>query len=406
MKNKIENFTKWAFISLATLPLLKPNHNSIIIILCALLTSFYFFNTKTKKRFESKNLTYLLPFFLFLCYELISKSYNFKTILLNLPFLIFPLLFIYKPNFINNKVRDKSFVVFQISVVIQTLFFFVTFLRKNSLDTLFNISKENIPFFREYVMNNYLFEIHPTYFSSYLLFSITISFFKFKESKIFNFLNILFSIFFILLFSSRIIILLLFATILSFVIYHFLLKGTKSKSLVVVGVIILLTGLFFLKSSFILNRFYEIKNEINKPVVGNYYNSTNTRIAIYKCDVFLTRESPFWGYGNDLQKELNKCFAENNDSDFYKINVFNTHNYYYHLILYGGILFLLIFLFYFYSVFKNIKYSLLGIFLFFQFLSINLTENYLSRHYGLVLFCYFTSLFIFFKKERINARVK
>jgi len=406
MKKKIENFTKWAFISLATLPLLKPSHNSIIIILCALLTSFYFFNTKIKKRFESKNLTYLLPFFLFLCYELISKSYNLQTILLNLPYLIFPLLFIYKPNFINNKVRDKSFVVFQISVVIQTLLFFVTFLRKNSLSTLFNISNENIPFFREYVMNNYLFEIHPTYFSSYLLFSITISFFKFKESKIFYFLNILFSIFFIFLFSSRIIILLLFVTILSFVIYHFLLKGAKSKSLVVVGTIILLTGLFFLKSSFILNRFYEIKNEINKPVVGNYYNSTNTRIAIYKCDIFLTRDSPFWGYGNELQKELNKCFAENNNSNFYKINVFNTHNYYYHLILYGGILFLLVFLFYFYSVFKNIKYSLLGVFLFFQFLSINLTENYLSRHYGLVLFCYFTSLFMFFKKERINARVK
>jgi hypothetical protein len=48
----------------------------------------------------------------------------------------------------------------------------------------------------------------------------------------------------------------------------------------------------------------------------------------------------------------------------------------------------------------------LAVFLFFQFLSINLTENYLSRHYGLVLFCYFTSLFMFFKKERINARVK
>jgi O-antigen ligase len=406
MKKKLENFTKLAFISLATLPLLKPNHNSIIIILCALLTSFYFFNTKTKKRFEFKNLTYLLPFFLFLCYELISKSYNLQTILLNLPYLIFPLLFIYKPNFINNKVRDKSFVVFQISVVIQTLLFFVTFLRKNSLRTLFNISKENIPFFREYVMNNYLFEIHPTYFSSYLLFSITISFFKFKESKIFYSLNILFSIFFIFLFSSRIIILLLFVTILSFVIYHFLLKGTKSKSLVIVSTIILLTGSFFLKSSFILNRFYEIKNEINKPVVGNYYNSTNTRVAIYKCDIFLTSDLPFWGYGNELQKELNICFAENNNSNFYKINVFNTHNYYYHLILYGGILFLLVFLFYFYSVFKNIKYSLLAVFLFFQFLSINLTENYLSRHYGLVLFCYFTSLFMFFKKERIDARVK
>jgi O-antigen ligase len=107
-----------------------------------------------------------------------------------------------------------------------------------------------------------------------------------------------------------------------------------------------------------------------------------------------------------LQQKLNQCFAENNNSDFYKISVFNTHNYYFHLMLYGGILFLLLFLLYVYFVFKNIKYNVLGVFLFFQFLSINLTENYLSRHYGLVLFCYFTSLFMFFKKERINARVR
>lgn len=406
MNKRIEKFTKLAFISLAALPLLKPNHNSMIIILCMLLTLFHLFKIKNKIKINLNILLYLIPFFLFLIYELISQTFNSKTILLNLPFLVFPLLFLLKPNFIDTKIRDKSFKVFQISVVLQTLFFFVTFLKTNALSTLFNISKENIPFFREFVTNNYYFEIHPTYFSSYLLLSITISLFKFKESIFINFLNIIFSFFFIILFSSRIIIILLILTLLFYLSYSLFLKVSSKKSLFIIGIIPVVIFLFFLKSSFVLNRFYEIKNEINKPIVGNYYNSTNTRLAIYKCDVILTKEMPFWGYGDSLQKELNNCYAKNNDSDFYKISTFNTHNYYFYLLLYGGVFFILTFLFYLFMIFKKIKYSLFGIFIFFQFLLINLTENYLSRHYGIVLFCYFTSLFIFFNKEKVNATTR
>jgi len=34
-----------------------------------------------------------------------------------------------------------------------------------------------------------------------------------------------------------------------------------------------------------------------------------------------------------------------------------------------------------------------------QFLLINLTENYFSRHYGIVLFTYLISMFIFIKER-------
>jgi O-antigen ligase len=375
MNKILENSTKIAFISLATLPLLKANYNSMLIILCALLTILYFFKNKIKQKFEFKSLVYSLPFFLYLFYELFSKSYNLSIILLNLPFLIFPLLFLYKPKFINNEIKERSFVVFQLSVVIQTILFLITFLRMNNLNKLFAISKENIPFFREYVTNNYLFEIHPTYFSSYLLLGITISLFKFNKSKILHSLNTLFSIFFLFLFSSRIIILLLFVTIFAFLAHYLFLKRTKKKYIILAGLLSVLLFTIVLNTDFVSKRFKEIKTEINKPIIGKYYNSTNTRIAIYKCDIFLAKNLPFWGYGMQLQQKLNQCFAENNNSDFYKISVFNTHNYYFHLMLYGGILFLLLFLLYVYFVFKNIKYNVLGVFLFFQ-------------------------------KERINARVR
>lgn len=187
-------------------------------------------------------------------------------------------------------------------------------------------------------------------------------------------------------------------------IYKLLFQRDKSKIFLVAGSLGVILVLGFFNNNFILNRFQEIKNEINKPIVGNRYNSTNTRLAIYKCDYLLIKRVPFWGYGSKLQEQLNNCFAENNESEFYKIGVFNTHNYYFNLILYGGYLFLLLFLLYLIFLIKNLKHNYLAIFIFFQFLIINLTENYLSRHYGLVLFCYFTSLFIFFKKEKINAR--
>ncbi len=149
----------------------------------------------------------------------------------------------------------------------------------------------------------------------------------------------------------------------------------------------------------IKDRFDEIRTEINKPIVGSYYNSTNTRVAIIKCSTILLKQVPFFGFGDELQKELNDCYGRMNDSQFYKISTFNTHNYYFNLILYGGWLFLIVFLIYIVFVYKNIKYSTLGLFLLMQFLLINLTENYFSRHYGVVLFTYFTSLFIFIKEK-------
>ena len=406
MKHILEKFTKISFISLATLPLIKPNHNSILIILCTILTLYYFFKSLNKPSFKIKNLGYCLPFFLFLLYEILANSYNTKLILLNLPFLIFPLLFYYRPRFIDYKVRNISLVVFQVSVVLQAFIFLLTFLHGNTFTKLFFISKENIPFFREYVTNNYLFEIHPTYFSAFLLVSITISLFRFKKSKIAYTLNVFISIFFLVLFSSRIILLLLLLTLVSFVCYQIFLRSFKNKIILTIGIVMLVLSCTTIKSTFILKRFQEVRLEINKPIVGKHYNSTNTRVAIYRCDLILANSIPFWGYGSQLQEQLNTCFANTNESDFYKISVFNTHNYYFNMLLYGGLLFLLAFLFYLYFICKNLRHSLLGLSIFLQFLFINLTENYLSRHYGIVLFCYFTCLFIFFKNEKTNAATK
>lgn len=400
----LENFTKLSFVSLATLPLLKTNYNSMIIILCAVLTITWFLKTKQKVIIKKKYLFLTTPFFLFFIYELLSLQYSSVRVLINLPFLVFPLLFLFRPKFIDEKIFEKSILIFQAATIVQSLIYLMIFLRENSVYKIFHVSNENIPFFREYVSNNYLVEMHPTYFSSFLLISITISLFSFSKGKIFNTINGVISTLFLILFSSRVIILLLVITLVSFVVLT-ALKGNK-KSAITVGSLGLILLLIFSLNSTVKKRFNELITEMNKPVVGDYYNSTNTRMAIYKCDIQLLKEVPFFGFGNKLQTKLDDCYKNNNDSDFYKISVFNTHNYYFNLVLFGGWVFLILFLIYLVVSFNYLKYSILFMFVFFQFLAINLTENYFSRHYGVVLFTYFTSLFIFKIENEKSTTIK
>jgi len=393
----LEKFTKISFLALATLPFLKANYNSKVIILWAVVVLVSFFKINRKHKFNINDMVYTLPFFMFFFYEIFSGSFNLSRIILVLPFLIFPTIFLLKPKFINEYIFNLSFLIFQISVLLQSFIYLFVFLKENSIFKLLDISSHNIPFFREYVTNNYLIELHPTYFSSFLLFSITISLFKFIKKRFFHFFNIISSLFFIVLFSSRIIILLLLLTFVCYIIF-IAYKNRKKESLII-GVIVLTVFLFIANTKVVKDRFYEIKEQMNNPIVGSYYNSSNTRLAIYKCDYLLIKEVPFFGFGNNLQIKLNQCYADNNNSEFYQISVFNTHNYYFNLILYGGWFFLFLFLIYLFFIFERIKKNPLHLFVFIQFLLINLTENYLSRHYGIVLFCYFVVIFVTINKD-------
>ena len=400
----LEKFTKISFLALATLPFLKANYNSKVIILWAVVVLVSFFKIKRKHKFSINYMVYTLPFFMFFFYEIFSGSFNLSRIILVLPFLIFPTIFLLKPKFINEYIFNLSFLIFQISVLLQSFIYLFVFLKENSIFKLLDISSHNIPFFREYVTNNYLIELHPTYFSSFLLFSITISLFKFVKIRFFHFFNIISSLFFIVLFSSRIIILLLLLTFVCYII--FIASKNRKKESLIIGVIVLTVFLFIANTKVVKDRFYEIKEQMNNPIVGSYYNSSNTRLAIYKCDYLLIKEVPFFGFGNNLQIKLNQCYADNNNSEFYQISVFNTHNYYFNLILYGGWFFLFLFLIYLFFIFERIKKNPLHLFVFIQFLLINLTENYLSRHYGIVLFCYFAVIFVTINKNEQNTRLK
>lgn len=406
-KISFKNFTTTSYLSLATLPLFKENINSFLIIITAILTIINFIGAKKKKTFKIKYWPLTILFWMFLFHEILSQDFNFSRVLVYLPFLIFPLIFYFKPNYIDYKTKEKSIIVFQLSTILQISIYLFLFLYNQPLTKLF-YTRQNVPFFREYVSGNYLFEIHPTYFSSFLLISFTISMFKLFSKKqkylLFNIFNILLMVFFVFLFASRIIIIILLLTIFIMPIY-FALKGNRKQVLVVfLSILSLLILLIIPQKDIFERRFNELKTEINNPIINDYHNSTNIRVAILKCGIILIKNVPSFGYGEELQKKLNECYKENNDSNFYELKIYNTHNYYIYLIAYGGWMFFLLFFMYVFFVYKNIKYSTLGIFILTQILMINLTENYFSRHYGIVLFSYLTALLIFVESKKINEQ--
>lgn len=398
----LKKLTIISFLSLATLPLFQEHHNSWIIISCLILTLVNLLKSNKKIALNSSFLLLISPFFFVFLVQLLNSTFSLKTVLLNLPFVALPIIFANRPDYINERIKNKSLLIFQISVCVQAVLFFWVFLKNNALSTLFQVSQENIPFFREFVFEHSWVKIHPTYFSAFLLVSVTISLSYINKSRVFHILNFVFCIFFLILFSSRIIILIFFATIGSFILYQFFSNQLSKKMKLGLVLLTFIVMIAFLKSDIVYERFEEIRTEISKPIVGNYYNTTNTRITIWKCDWELIKKAPFFGFGNDLQNQLNQCFASITKSDFYKMNTYNTHNFYIHIVLFGGWLLLLFFLIYFFVVFKWIRYSKLAIILFVQILLINLTENFLWRHYGLVLFTYFTALFVYIDEKRIS----
>ena len=186
--------------------------------------------------------------------------------------------------------------------------------------------------------------------------------------------------------------------------YVILISKSKKKFIKTISAIFILGALtFFGFKDLIKDRFYEIKTEINKPIVGDYHNSINIRVAIIKCSIDLLKEAPILGFGQNLQKKLNDCYKTNNKSNFYTLSTYNTHNYYFNLVLYGGWFLLLLFLLYIYFLLFKVKYPLFISIIIFQLLLINSTENFFSRHHGILLFIYFISLFL--SPEKVHKKL-
>ncbi len=260
--------------------------------------------------------------------------------------------------------------------------------------------------------------MHPTYYSIFFLLNIFSFIYLFPKVKsrynrVGLVLVILVFILFMISLSAKMpLVTLMVVFLLSPFIYWY---KNAVKSGVVFYFLILtasfLMGYWFLKKvpNRAVQEVYDYYNYLKGEELKNYYEydklavaydtfwfrKTN-RIVIWKNSLELIQQSPLIGFGTgDVEDELIATYKKN--KELWRMQFFNSHNQYLDYQLRYGIpgllvlIFLLVYLFRFAWTQNDYLYlSFLLIFIL-GFLS----ENLIQRHWGIVLFAFFNSLFYY-----------
>lgn len=397
-KQWLEKLIKYLFLAVFCFPILKDNHTSIIIISLCFATLLYFVSNKMKPVFDFRFVYLTIPIFIFILYPLFFQNSYFvlNIVQRHVLFAIIPVLFGFLPiNIVSQAVINKGVTVFKNACLVLACYYLYIFLGAHSIYDLFSFGVSYQPVFRTAVYDVPLNSIHPTYASIFFVFAIAVAVLDFNKGRAYNTFLILVFCLFIILLSSKIAYLLLVLTIL-FLIYKLLKISNKKKSVILFFVTVGFSSLIYFTPSAKI-RFTEIINEYNRPLVGLYTSSTSVRLAILKCSNKLASENFLQGLGFDnIQNELNACFKQNYDSDFYLETTYNTHNYYMYILIGSGIIGLLLFLF---TIGYIIKLAIESNNVLFFVLLLNVlivccVENFLYRVQGLLFFYWFLCAFV------------
>ena len=266
-------------------------------------------------------------------------------------FLVFPLVFFNIPkHFFSTEKLNFYFEVLKYVVLIISISFFLAFFYFYDFEHLFQY-RYNIPKFRDFIYYEIpIFKIHPTYFTSILIFITTNLILNFIKTK--KWINLLLVVWF--LFTTVVLLAkfnIIFIVLLICFIVLFKTKISKKSRLFII-LLLLLSGFFsYQYIPGIKNRFIEIVDSYNNPPKGMAYDSTNIRVAIFNCNKMIASENFYTGVGfSNLKDELLNCFYSNYDSEFYKNKKYMTHNYYAYIFLSSGVFGFLIFLLYLYKI--------------------------------------------------------
>lgn len=352
MSNNIDKNFNYLIPLLFLFPLLKENISTFFFILLTLNTIVSSIKKKTFS-FNLNSFFLVLPFCIILIHSLLwfSNADDLKPIKNGLYFLLFPMVFLNIPKgYFTTEKLNFYFEILKNVVFFVSISYFFMFFYFYDFEDLFQY-RYNIPKFRDFIYYEVpLFKIHPTYFTSILIFVtakaamaiinnrkwinlIYISFFLLTSFALlakFNIIFIFFMLTFIVLFRTNI---------------------SKKNRLFVFLILTMCSVLFVNYIPGIKNRFIEIVDSYNNPPKGMAYDSTNIRVAIFNCNKIIAAENFLTGVGfNNLKDELLNCFYSNYDSEFYKNKKYMTHNYYAYIFLSSGIFGLLLFLFYVYKI--------------------------------------------------------
>ncbi len=403
------------FISLALaicFPILKFSIASMSIIIFAAISTITFFYSK--EQFSKKNIIYFFVGSSYLVILLFTLAYSsnikdgWRLMQHGLSIIIFPAtIFFFNKDFSSKRLREYLFI-FCIACFICTLYIYIELIYQGVFSKIFTSEVEfwNHPY-REILLNLKYLDLHPSYYSTWILFSAiflidNIFNEKRRHMHLFSIGLIIFFVFTAILFSAR-------APLLGFALAAFFLLIFKIKSHIIkiitatiflIVVIVSITQISFLKSRFI----DELNAQEYRPPVGFASSSTNIRVGIYKCSWEIFNDHKWIGVGvGDVMDQLNSCYKQFH-TRLYEEKDYNTHNTYMHVLLSGGIFALGLFLA---TLFYQIRLALLSKnYLYLSFLILVMTcllfENMLSRMHGALFYSLFNAIFIkyFFSEKK------
>lgn len=384
----------WSLLLLAFFPVLPYALISIITALFLFICIYSFFGQVKKlspNKEQLKEFILLAGFYLIICFSVFYSQdigTAIKVVGRMVPLLLFPLAIIFfSRNYrLNNGKKKKILNAFVFSSFLLLIYVFV--LGFMSINDFHSHSIRN-----KLLETSYL-DLHSTYISIYFSSAIFILIIAYNTKKNFwnLFLILLFLIGLLLIFSRGVV----FSIIIEFVLFYLIRNKRKFwQKILVLLVFIFSMSLTIYQIPFLRYRITEIyqygfqSTENNKRL-----SSTSMRLAVYSCAMDIIAKNPLTGLGvGDLQTELQLCYQSLNSPDFSVKNL-NTHNFYFYMLGTAGIFGLISFIISLGTILKRAWKSenLLFLCVFALVSLVLLTENILSRSYGLTFFCFFLTI--------------
>jgi O-antigen ligase len=402
------------FLIIFTMPI-SPNLNSICIIILAIIwiLSGSFLNYKNFCNVNFISHAVLYAMFIVGVFYSEDKKNAFFQLEQKFSLLAFPIIFSTMP-----KLKQKHYNYILYGFVVSTLIYTcyclcAAFYFNYIVDSSFSI-KEN--YFTNQTLAGYI-GFHSTYFSIYIIISLVIIFDFLLKNKLSTLNYILtltisaFFIFFIFLLASRIIMLSLIVLLLVLLIKFLVSKKMNFIQSLFIAVSCIIGVLFFLKSDYLKNRTNEILNVNTLDLIGsNNENGVSQRVFFWQNALEIIKGSPYIGYGTgdvylQYDKQYDKLLAQNPHYPpsviaaiiFFKEKNYNTHSQYLQVLISFGSVGLFVFLAYLFNLFINSIRTKNIIYLSFLllFVLVFFTESVFERHYGIVFFMFFNSIFLF-----------
>lgn len=397
--------------ALALFPILPKSVESILMIVipCLSLLGFYFKKDIKWDYNKSKKLIMLSMLYIIYLLSIIYTSdipTGLKLLTRSLPLFLFPAIFLLNPNLIDAPKLYKIKFAYIISITLFLVYLSIKFFNA--------LTVKEFTFFELRGKLEEVTKVHGTYFSTWIGFGVIILVEELKKitkrqlvKALIVGLLVLFFVYWQYVIGARMPFL---ATVVIATVFSF----KSSKQLAIAGsVLMVLMVVLVLNSSGIgqrINKLKEYDFSFPKGTYEVYYPYISTeqiRNGIYYCSWQKIKQSWVIGYGvGDVDNELQQCYDETfTDTDTYKVLTYNSHSQYLQITLACGFAGLFLFIASIGYLFKNALKQQSGLYVaFLGFILLNfIFENILSRHDGVLFFCFFNSL-LYFQKIHDNNK--